>query len=249
MSSAQAFPKNHKTLQVRFGESIKRSRLQLAISQEELAWRADLHRTYITDIERGARNVTLKSLANLAKALEVSMESLLASANGPEASGGWNVAGLPSANLGEVLMVEDSPTDAELTLRSFRQARFTNPVRVVGDGGAALELLLGPTKRKADAKVIRPHIILLDLNLPTVPGLEVLRQLKADARTKDIPVVVLTVSHRSRDIRECRRLGAEAYIVKPVAFDNFRQVASQLSLEWNLLNPLFAPRLRRKKAA
>ena len=211
----------------RFGTAVRSRRKRLGISQEELAGRAGLHRTYVADIERGARNLSLANIEKLAKALETSIPILFAQDELP---------GKPDATkLREILLVEDNPDDVEMTLRAFRNASVANPVQVVRDGAEALDFLFWTgsyVERKAEPP---PHVILLDLNLPKVNGLEVLRRLKADSRTLAIPVVVLTASERDRDIDESRRLGAESYIVKPVDFHRFSQVTPQLKLSWSLV--------------
>lgn len=206
------------------GAEVKRRRSRLGISQEELGERAALHRTYVSDVEAGKRNLSLESLERLARALDSSLSSVF---DAVEARAGSLGPGPVLSDVAEILLVEDDPNDVELTLAAFKRAKLANPVRVARDGAEALELLLG--------KVVLPHIILLDLHLPKVPGLEVLRRLKSDERTRGIPVIVLTVSHRSEDFREARQLGADAYIVKPVEFENFSQVAPRLSFRWALL--------------
>ena len=136
----------------------------------------------------------------------------------------------------EILLVEDNPNDGELTMRALKKNHLANQVFWVKDGAEALEFLFA-THRYADrALEQRPKVILLDLKLPKVDGLEVLRQLKADERTKVIPVVVLTSSREERDVIESYRLGVNSYIVKPVEFDKFTQSVSDLGLYWVLLN-------------
>lgn len=224
-------------LQARLGTTIRKFRKQLGITQEELAWRADLHRTYIADIERGGRNVTLRSIANLAKALEVSVDELLgggealAEAPAPVAyAGGSQVPG-------EVLLIEDSAEDAALTLRAFEVAQFANPVRVIGDGAEAVEYLLSTGRYARRRPAPLPQLVLLDLMLPGRSGLEVLREIRENERTRALPVVVLTGSRDDRDIIECARLGAAHYLVKPVSFETFCQVTSRLQQRWLLLQP------------
>ncbi len=221
-------------LQIRLGEAIRAQRHHLGITQEELAWRADLHRTYIANIERGGRNITLRSIANLAKALQVSVDTLLslgADADGPR------LPKTPRRAMGQVLLVEDSASDVELTLRAFRHAKFANPVKVLPDGEKALAYLLGTGRYSKRRGALLPQLVLLDLGLPGISGLEVLRQLKDDTRTRDIPVVVLTGSQHDRNILECSRLGASNYIIKPVNFDTFSRAAAQLNQRWALLKP------------
>ena len=212
-------------MKILLANAIKSRRSALGISQEELAARAGLHRTYVSDVERGARNPSLESVQKLAGALEVSLPTL------------FNKASAGEPGLVEILLVEDNPHDIKLTTWAFQKARLMNPIHVVRDGVEALEFLFatGRHARRKDAAM--PEVILLDLNLPGKNGIEVLREIKADERTQRIPVVILTVSSRERDITECRRLGAETYIVKPVRFESFSQVASNLNLAWTLVKP------------
>jgi len=208
---------------------IRDCRHRLGISQEELGWRAGLHRTYITDIERGVRNISLKSVASLSKALGISTWCLFAGASGEDATARSN-----HLTLGEVLLVEDNPIDVELTLRAFRRARFANPVKIARDGEEAVELLFGTGRTSGNGGRKLPQLVLLDLHLPKVSGIEVLRMMKADPRTRSIPVIVLTVSRQDKTILECSRLGVENYIIKPLAFDSLCRMASDLSLGWAL---------------
>jgi CheY-like chemotaxis protein len=200
-----------------------------------LAERADLHRTYIAGIERGGRNITLKSIEKLAKALEVSIAHLLSPANGTATESGSSHGTRLPGKFVDILLVEDSPDDVEMTLEAFREAGIANRIHVVSDGARALEYLFAAKPNGRSRTQQQPQVILLDLHLPKVSGLEVLRRLKRDPRTRTIPVIVLTVSQKSEDIIESRRLGAEAYIVKPVAFRNLSEVTPQLSLQWALV--------------
>jgi CheY-like chemotaxis protein len=216
-----------------FGAAVRFHRDQLDISQEELAGRAGLHRTYISDVERGARNVSLESIHRLADALEVPLSILFSRL---EASSDKSSA--PSAlsdELVDILIIEDSSEDVDLTIKALKDVRITNRIHVVRDGAAALDFLFCRGVYRHRTHRNRPQMILLDLGLPKIDGLEVLRQIKADPRTRAISVIVLTVSNRDRDIAASQRLGAEAYIVKPVDFQNLSGVTPQLSLQWALL--------------
>ena len=136
----------------------------------------------------------------------------------------------------EILLVEDNPNDEELTLRALRKHNLANRVHVVRDGAEALEFIFA-TGAYTDRKMENgPKVILLDLKLPKVDGLEVLRRVKSDERTKATPVVVLTSSREERDVVESYKLGVNSYMVKPVDFDQFIQAVSQLGLYWLLLN-------------
>jgi two-component system, response regulator len=129
----------------------------------------------------------------------------------------------------EILLVEDNANDAELTLRALKQRNLANQVHVCRDGAEAMDFFSG-----GSATV--PKVVLLDLKLPKVDGLEVLRRLKGDARTRSIPVVVLTSSREEPDIERAYELGANSYIVKPVDFEAFARAVSDVGLYWLLLN-------------
>jgi CheY-like chemotaxis protein len=136
----------------------------------------------------------------------------------------------------EILLVEDNPNDVELTLRALKKRNLANKVHVVKDGAEALEFIFG-TGTYAERNINQiPKVILLDLKLPKVDGLEVLRIVKSDERTKVIPVVVLTSSKEESDLVESYRLGANSYITKPVDFDKFAQTVSEMGLYWLLVN-------------
>jgi two-component system, response regulator len=137
----------------------------------------------------------------------------------------------------EILLVEDDPNDVELTLRAFRKINLANRVRVARDGEEALQLIFGAEGAPA-ADLEDCQVILLDLKLPKIDGIEVLRRVKADPRTHDLPVVALTTSREDRDILECYRLGVNSYIVKPVDFEQFLEAVRTLGLYWLLLNKL-----------
>ena len=136
----------------------------------------------------------------------------------------------------EILLVEDNPNDAELTLRALRARNLANQVFVAHDGAEALDFFFGDKAHPLREIGVVPKVILLDLKLPKVDGLEVLRRLKADARTRELPVVVLTSSREEPDIAQAYRLGANSYIVKPVDFEAFARAVSEVGLYWVLLN-------------
>lgn len=136
----------------------------------------------------------------------------------------------------EILLVEDNPNDMELTLRAMSRCNLANKIHVAKDGVEALEYVFATgTYSERDIKD-KPQVILLDLKLPRVNGLEVLRKIKSDERTRAIPIVVLTSSTEERDIIESYELGVNSYIVKPVDFDKFINAVSEIGLYWMLLN-------------
>jgi len=134
----------------------------------------------------------------------------------------------------EILLVEDKATDAELVLRSLK--KITKKFYVVGDGAEALEFIFATGKYAQRNMENVPSVILLDLKLPKVDGIEVLRRIKSDDRTKNIPVVALTSSSEDRDLRECYKLGINSYIVKPVDFEKFMQAVTDLCKYWLSIN-------------
>lgn len=135
-----------------------------------------------------------------------------------------------------ILLIEDNPDDEELTLLAFEQSRIANEVVVVRDGVEALEYLYGTGKFAARDLKIMPALVLLDLQLPRVNGLEVLQRIRTDNRTKLLPVVILTTSNEQQDLINSYKLGCNSYIRKPVDFDQFQTAVQQLGMYWLLLN-------------
>lgn len=128
----------------------------------------------------------------------------------------------------DILLVEDNPNDAELTLRALRKSDIGARLAIARDGAEALEYLLSDRPK--------PKVVFLDLKLPKIDGIEVLRRVRADDRAHSIPVVVLTSSQEERDINECYKLGVNSYVVKPVEFDKFYKAVGDLGTYWLVLN-------------
>ena len=135
-----------------------------------------------------------------------------------------------------ILLVEDNDAHVKLILRAFKEDRLANPVHVVSDGEQALDYLFRRGDYQDPAKSPRPDMILLDLKLPKIDGLEILKTVKEDVKLKDIPVVVLTSSTDQRDVHEAYRHYVNSYIAKPVDFDKFRQVVQELDYYWTIFN-------------
>jgi CheY-like chemotaxis protein len=139
-------------------------------------------------------------------------------------------------NTVELLLVEDNPQDLELALRALRKHNLSNQIHVARDGAEALDFIFCDGPHTARRITDSPKVILLDLKLPKVDGLEVLKRIKGDPRTKMIPVVVLTSSKEQRDVVESYQLGVNSYIVKPVNFEQFTEAVRELGLYWLLIN-------------
>jgi two-component system, response regulator len=137
----------------------------------------------------------------------------------------------------EIILIEDNMDDATLVIRALKKNNLANKLVHLKDGAEALEFFFGKENENiADFQALAPRVILLDLKMPKVNGMEVLEKVKANVRTKSIPVVVLTSSAEDPDIKRCYELGANSYIVKPVEFDNFSKAVSDLGLYWLILN-------------
>jgi two-component system response regulator len=140
------------------------------------------------------------------------------------------------ANRADILLVEDNPNDAELTQRALRKGGFEDRLTIVRDGAEALDYLFASGAYSGRNIEDRPKVVFLDLKLPKVDGIEVLRRIRSDDRLKTVPVVVLTSSHEERDITQCYRLGVNSYVVKPVDFDSFYKSVAELGTYWLVLN-------------
>jgi len=136
----------------------------------------------------------------------------------------------------EILLAEDTPSDAEMTIRAIRKSKVNNKIIHVSDGKEAIDFLFGLGEFTGRDVRHKPKVIILDLKMPKVNGIEVLARIKSDDLTRKIPVVVLTSSKEDPDIENCYSLGVNSYIVKPVAFDDYTKVVSDLGLYWILHN-------------
>ena len=136
----------------------------------------------------------------------------------------------------EILLIEDNPSDIKLTLKALQKHSLANKVTVLKDGAAALDFLFAQGIYSDRNFKEVPKVIFLDLKLPLVDGIEVLRKIKSEENTKKIPVVVLTSSKESRDIEECYKLGVNSYVVKPLDFEKFLEAVSNIGLYWVLMN-------------
>lgn len=135
----------------------------------------------------------------------------------------------------EILLVEDSLSDAKLTIMAMKESKITNNIVHLKDGEEALNYIFCEASY-ASRKRINPLVVLLDLKMPKVGGIEVLRKIRGDERTKTIPVVVFSSSKEDPDVKECYALGVNSYIVKPLEFDKFSKIVTDMGLYWTLLN-------------
>lgn len=237
MQMVVAHSMNRTDIKMVFASAIRLWREKHKITQEELAERANLHRTYISDIERGVRNLSLENINKLAHALEVSIPELFRESAEPTGE----EPGIPSrGRCVDILLVEDNTDDVDLTLDAFGKAHFLNRVDVVNDGEAAMDYLLCRGIYEHRNPLTRPQIVLLDLGLPKMGGLEVLRQIKAHKNLRRIIPVILTASQEDQDFAECRRLGVKNYIIKPVDFQGLCQITPTMDLHWALVQPSMA---------
>lgn len=136
----------------------------------------------------------------------------------------------------EVLLIEDNPSDAELTMRALKKRNLANRLFHVKDGAEAIDFLFAQGAFAGRRVENGPKVVLLDLKLPKIDGIEVLRRIKSDPRTKIIPVVVMTSSREDRDLVDCYNLGVNGYVVKPVEFEDFARAVSELGCYWLLIN-------------
>jgi two-component system response regulator len=136
----------------------------------------------------------------------------------------------------EILLVEDNANDAEMTIRALKKNNLSNKIIHLKDGAVALDFMFGTGQYNGRDISKKPKVILLDLKMPKIDGIEVLKKIKANDNTKSIPVVVLTSSKEDPDVEQCYRLGVNSYIVKPVDFEAFQKTVAELGLYWMLLN-------------
>jgi CheY-like chemotaxis protein len=136
----------------------------------------------------------------------------------------------------EILLVDDSPEDVELTIRALRRHKIANEIKVAEDGAEALDFLFCRGTYQHRSAAVPPKVVLLDLKLPKVSGLEVLREMRADPRTKAIPVVILTSSNEQKDLITGYNLGVNAFVQKPVDFEQFNEAIRQIGMFWMLIN-------------
>ncbi len=228
-----------KTFQARFGSVVRSQRLSAGFSQEELAHRSGLHRTYVTDVERGARNPSLNSIKKLSGALGISLSDLFGLVEGGERAaqpivGPGDQKEIPLREFPEILIAENDPGEIESLMSALKDNRVTNVVHFVRDGLEALDFVFctGPY-RKRDI-LHPPDLILLDLTLDKVDGLKVLDRIRQNPITKSVPVVVMA-SQSNQTIGRAQQLGISNSIIKPLDFLKFADAVSHAGLSWQFV--------------
>lgn len=222
------------------GGAIRDIRVETKITQEELANRSGLHRTYITDVERGNRNISIESLEKIAAALHTPLSILFERCEVKRAqplqllhSSRQRLE--PAPHPIEILMVEDDPNFVELSLHAFSMVNIRNAIHVARDGAEALDCLFATGAFEHRKSMPPPSLILLDLKLPKIDGLEVLSKIRSHEVTRHIPVVIMTSSQSDEDFVKSRELGVQQYLTKPISFSEFSRIAASFGLQWLLL--------------
>lgn len=212
-----------------FGSFVRDERKRLGISQEELAERSGLHRTYITDVERGVRNMTFESTLKLMRALDIPFHRIFPRSR-------TRIDDRPSDAIAEILLVEDNARDRELTIGALQRYSLVNHIATAGTGHEALSILgIEGEARRAGGSQRLPNLALLDLRLPDIDGTEVLRRIRSHERTRRLPVVILTASRSDIDYRESTRMGISGYLTKPVDWLEFSMMMPKFGFRWMLL--------------
>ena len=230
-----------RTFQARFGSVVRSQRLNAGLSQEELAHRSGLHRTYVTDVERGARNPSLNSIKKLSDALGVSLSvlfSLVEGVDGRDRSPGGPGGEKQSFHSEgvDILVAEDPSSGVEAMLGSLN-ANLTNSIRYIHDGQEALDYLLGTGAFKKRDILKTPDVMILDLGLTNVDSLEVLSKLRENPITSSIPVVAL-VSQSDQDLAKAKQLGAVDFITKPIDLSKFVRALAQAGCQLSVVSGL-----------
>ncbi len=203
-------------------EVLKQQRLNLGLNQTELAKRAGLNRSYVSEVERGCQNITIETLSRLANALEVSVLSLVEQAN-------RNVRSLVRPL--EILLIEDNEADIYILKHSLGKLKAPTNLKIARDGKEALELISSMSSENSDI----PDLILLDLNLPKRSGHEILKKVKSDSRFSQVPVVVLSTSNDRNDIEKSYALNANTFITKPLNQKDFENAIAVVIEYWSVI--------------
>jgi len=237
MRSEQMIPK---TFQAKFGAIVRSQRLSEGLSQEELAHRSGLHRTYVTDVERGARNPSLNSIKKLSDALGIPLGGLFGMVE--EADRRESASGIssgrdasPQHKLGEILLVEENGGDADSVIRLLQENNVANRVHVVRDGAEALEFIFGTGAYKKRDFLKTPDLILLNLGLSKVDAVTVLEKIRDNPITRSIPVVALA-SLSDPNLGKAQQQGVSEIITPPFDFPKFAVASAHLGFHFLFAN-------------
>ena len=222
------------------GAVIRDARLELNYTQEELAGQSGLHRTYITDVETGKRNISIESLEKIAAALNTPLSTLFQKLEEKRTQPLQLVHRVrlnkaPVTRQIEILLVDDDISFIELTLHSFREANLKNVVHIARDGAEALEFIFATGDYENRKSLLTPSLIFLDLKLPKISGIEVLSKIRSNKKTKDIPVIITTSSQSTSDFIKINELGIKYYLTKPINFSELTNIVASYGLQWLLL--------------
>ena len=234
--------KNLHPILLHFGLAVKNLRLEKQMSQEELANRCGLHRTYISDIETGNRNVSLNNITKIARAIGIPLHEMFASVERFSRNGKKPITfHSPSPNRSkqpiEILLVEDDQNFIELILHELQQANINNNITIVRNGEEAIQYLF---VKGMNAHPVPPslRLVLLDLTLPLINGIDVLKRIRQEKSTKKIPVVVMTSSTSISDMEQCKKLDVEGYLTKPFKVTDFVSAMNKIGFNLYLIERL-----------
>ena len=228
-------PSSEAEVRKAFGRAVRAWRNELDLSQEELAGRAELHRTYVADVERGARNLSLVSMTKLARALRVPISELFRMMEERESRPHDTWAGGSWRHLPRILLIGPDRDEIEQIVIAFSHAQVVNPVDSVYDAAGAANYLFRATRSKHRHPPPVPVLILLDLSVPDPSASHLLRQIGSNARTKSTPTLVVSSSESNPQIAQSCRLGAAGHLVKPIDGHQLRQFARESKLRLALL--------------
>jgi transcriptional regulator with XRE-family HTH domain len=229
-----------RSIQIKFGAIIRARRLSSELSQEEVAHRAGLHRTYVTDVERGARNPSLKSIKRLCDALSISLSEVFALVEMQGSADQQSDRSELKKELRrdgrlEILIAGDDVADLDATTRAIRETGLVNTIHYAHNSVELLDFLAPSGTRELQETHQVSAIVLLDLTQPHVGGVEILRRIRENPLAVLIPVIVLVSSESQPALRTAQRIGISSFIVKPVDFTKFVQAVEKAGLSWILI--------------
>jgi len=230
--------KNQNVILVHFGLVVKSLRLEQKLSQEELAHRSGLHRTYITDVEHGSRNISLESISKIARALGISIADLFSmiaeysTTATAEASVSYT-AETKKFEPVEIIVIEAEQSSHAVLSHTLQDWSVANRIHTFGNEREAFDFLFSNSAQK-DRLANGRKLILLDLQHPQLNSIQVLEKIRSQNGTRNVPVIVMTSSSNDSKLEQCKRLGIKEYLIKPVSFPDFANMLPQMGLQWHL---------------